>query len=146
MLEAITRRYYRIRALEDVQTSRRGDRPYVTGNFVLRGDRLELISTSARHSTLTADLAALAALAARSAHPANVVIDIYLAWVDAPADADQVSDALREALTPHPALTGRPKSHRDRVQRRGCSGAGVHLPAHATEDWPRSWSSATCTR
>ncbi len=105
MLEAITRRYYRIRALEDVQTSRRGDRPYVTGNFVLRGDRLELISTSARHSTLTADLAALAALAARSAHPANLVIDIYLAWVDVPTDADRVSDTLHEALTAHPALT-----------------------------------------
>ena len=40
MLEAMTRRYYRIRALENVEGVPRDGRPYVTGDFELGGDRL----------------------------------------------------------------------------------------------------------
>ncbi len=48
MLEAITRRYYRICALEQVRASRQDDRPYVTGIYELGGQRRELIDDDRR--------------------------------------------------------------------------------------------------
>ncbi|HEY4993679.1 MAG TPA: carboxyl transferase domain-containing protein [Nakamurella sp.] len=104
MLEAMTRRYYRTRTLEQVRAFRQDDRPYVTGTFELSGQRLELISTIADYDDLPSAFAALTALAGSANDPANVVIDIYLAWPDAPADGDHVSTALRAALEHQPAL------------------------------------------
>jgi acetyl/propionyl-CoA carboxylase alpha subunit/acetyl-CoA carboxylase carboxyltransferase component len=104
MLEAITRRYYRIRTLEEVRAFRQDDRPYVTGTFELSGQRLELIATIADYDDLPGASAALTALAEKANDPANVVIDIYLAWLDAPADGDEVSTALRAALEHQPPL------------------------------------------
>src|SRR5664279_3529342 len=77
MLEAMTRRYYRTRTLEQVRAFRQDDRPYVTGTFELSGQRLELISTIADYDDLPSAFAALTALAGSANDPANVVIDIY---------------------------------------------------------------------
>src|SRR5450755_841810 len=108
MLEAMTRRYYRVRELEHVTAFRQDDRPYVTGSFELSGDRLELISTVAGYDDLPAALVALNSLAEKAEQPANVVADLYLAWPEAPTDGDQLSTALHGALAHQPALaTGR---------------------------------------
>ncbi len=104
MLEAITRRYYRIRTLEQVRAFRQDDRPYVTGLFELNGERRELVASIADYDDLPGASAALSALAEKANDPANVVIDIYLAWPDAPADGDHVSTALKAALEHQPAL------------------------------------------
>ena len=106
MLEAMTRRYYRIRALEDVQAFTEDGRPYVTGNFELSGDRLELISTIADYDDLPGALVALNTKAEQAQQPGNVVTDLYLSWPDAPADGDLVSTALHAALVHQPALVG----------------------------------------
>ena len=138
MLEAMTRRYYRIRALEDVKAFTEDDRPYVTGNFELSGDRLELISTIADYDDLPGALLALNAKAGKAQQPGNVVTDIYLAWPDAPADGDLVSTALHGALVHQPALVGG-----RRITVTVCStgrqpGAAVHLPARPRAGWRRS--------
>ncbi len=106
MLEAMTRRYYRVRDLEDVKNFVKDDRPYVTGEFELSGLRLYLISTIAQFGDLEASLAALESEAAKAPDPSHLVTDIYLAWPDAPSDADEVSAALRQALEGHATLAG----------------------------------------
>jgi len=106
MLEAMTRRYYRVRELEDVRAYRQDGRPYVTGHFELSGSRLQLISTIADYDDLPAALVALNGLATKAEQPGNVVTDLYLGWPEAPADADQLSTALRAALGHQPALAG----------------------------------------
>ena len=44
LLEGLTRRYYKIRTLEDVESFVRDDRQFVTGSFDLNGQQLHLIS------------------------------------------------------------------------------------------------------
>ena len=85
-------------------------------------------------------------MAGKAQQPGNVVTDLYLSWPDAPADGDQVSTALHGALVHQPALAGG-----RRITVTVCSigeqpGAAVHLPALRRAGWPRSGSSAACTR
>ena len=104
MLEAMTRRYYRIRELQDIKAFRQDERSYVTGRFELNGQMLQLISTIAQHQDLAGALTALNSLAAGSSDPGNVVADVYLSWPDAPSDPDVVSAALQEAIATESAL------------------------------------------
>ncbi len=106
MLEAMTRRYYRVRALEDVKAFTEDGRSYVTGDFDLSGQHLYLISTNAQHDDLDAALQALDNKAATAPDPARVVTDIYLSWTDAPSDPDEVSASLREVLQQYSTLAG----------------------------------------
>ena len=74
LLEVLTRRYYKVRTLEDVQSFLREDRQFVTGSFDLSGQRLHLISTVTDFDRLPA--AAQAGVGAgrrRSPDPANLV-------------------------------------------------------------------------
>ncbi len=106
MLEAMTRRYYKVRALEAVRTFRQDGRPYVTGDYELSGQRLHLVATAAEHADLASALTAANAVAGQLADPANVVTDLYLSWPDAPADAERVSAELKDALEGYPVLAG----------------------------------------
>ena len=103
-LEAMVRRYYRIRELENVKAFRQDGRSYVTGQFRLSGDRLELISALADYDDLPGALVALNTMAEQADQPANVVTDLYLAWPEAPDDGDQLSTALHGALVHQSAL------------------------------------------
>ena len=93
----MTRRYYRIRALENVRAFREDDRPYVTGSFELGGDRLELISALTDYDDLPHALLHLNEMAGKAQQPGNVVTDLYLAWPDAPEDGDLVSSISRHS-------------------------------------------------
>jgi acetyl/propionyl-CoA carboxylase alpha subunit/acetyl-CoA carboxylase carboxyltransferase component len=104
MLEVLTRRYYKVRTLEEVHPFRLDGRQYVTGAYELGGKRLHLISTIGDSSELTAVLAGVAGLAAEVADPANVVADLYLSASDPAADADSVAAGLGKALTEVPVL------------------------------------------
>ena len=104
MLEAMTRRYYRIRTLEHVRAFKSDGRPYVTGSFELGGQRRELIATITDHDDLPGAVLAVNGLAEKADQPANVVTDIYLSWPAAPAGGDQLSAALHAALDHQPAL------------------------------------------
>ncbi|MFD6673696.1 carboxyl transferase domain-containing protein [Rhodococcus zopfii] len=102
LLEVITRRAYKIRTLEDVQSYTADGRQFVTGSFDLRGTRLYLISAEARFAELSAVLDSVEAAAKPLPSTENLVIDLYVAWNDAPADADAQAEALRTELLARP--------------------------------------------
>jgi len=106
MLEAMTRRYYKVRTLRNVRTFHEGGRPYVTGDFELSGQDLHLVATGADHGDLQAALTAANGIAGQLADPANVVTDLYLSWPDAPEDTEQVSAEVKGALESQAALAG----------------------------------------
>ncbi|MGV9715363.1 ATP-binding protein [Rhodococcus sp. GA1] len=105
LLEVIARRAYKIRTLEDVRSCTVGGHQFVTGNFDLRGTRLYLISAEAPQAEFASLLDAVEESAASVPDTKNLVIDLYLAWDDAPADADAQADALRAELAARP-VTG----------------------------------------
>ena len=102
MVELLTRRYYRIRALEDVRSLRRDGRQFVTAHYVHDGQRVELITTLTEFADLRPAAAALAALVPPA--PAVAVADLYVSWNEPPPDADamaaELSAALAAALLP----------------------------------------------
>ena len=104
MLEVLTRRYYKVRTLEDVRSFRLEGRQFVTGAYELRGKRLYLISTMGELSELRAVLDRVACLAAEVADQTNLVVDLYLSSSDPSADPDSVAATLRDMLTDVPAL------------------------------------------
>ena len=104
LLEVLTRRYYKVRTLEDVASFLREDRQFVTGSFDLAGQRLHLISTVTDVADLPAAAQAVAALAQEVPDPENLVVDLYVGWADAPTDTDQAAQALRDLLVDVPLL------------------------------------------
>jgi acetyl-CoA carboxylase carboxyltransferase component len=103
MLEVITRRYYKIRTLEDVRAFGLEGRQFVTGAFELGGSRLHLIAAMGALSELPACLLSVAGLAAAVADPSNLVVDLYLSG-DPSADPDSLSSMLADMLTDVPDL------------------------------------------
>ena len=103
MLEVLTRRYYKIRKLEDVRPFLLEGRQFVTGSYELGGKRLHLISATGALSELPACLVSVAGLAVAVADPADLVVDLYLSG-DPAADPDPVAATLAEALSNMPAL------------------------------------------
>ena len=106
LLEVLTRRLYKVRTLEDVESFLREGRQVVTGSFDLAGQRLHLISTVTDIEHLAAAARSVAGLAEDVADPANLVVDLYVAWTDAPADTDEASATLRGLLAEVPVLAG----------------------------------------
>jgi len=104
MLEVLTRRYYKVRALEDVRAFRLDARQFVTGSYELAGKQLNLVSTMGALSELPAVLLDVASLAATVADPANLVVDIYLSTSDPSPDLDLVAASLRDTLSAVPDL------------------------------------------
>jgi acetyl/propionyl-CoA carboxylase alpha subunit/acetyl-CoA carboxylase carboxyltransferase component len=104
MLEVLTRRYYKVRTLEDVRSFRLDGRQFVTGAYLLRGQQLHLISTMGDLSELPAVLASVALLAADVTDPTNLVVDLYLSSSDPSADPDAVASTLGAVLADVPVL------------------------------------------
>jgi acetyl/propionyl-CoA carboxylase alpha subunit/acetyl-CoA carboxylase carboxyltransferase component len=104
LLEALTRRYYKVRTLEDVRSFLREDRQFVTGSFDLRGQRLHLISAVTDFDGLPATARSASELAQEVEDPTNLVVDLYVAWQDAPADSDELSATLLGLLSDVPLI------------------------------------------
>ncbi|MBA3797531.1 MAG: ATP-grasp domain-containing protein [Geodermatophilaceae bacterium] len=98
LLEVLTRRYYKVRTLEDVRSFVDQDRQFVTGDFDLSGQRLHLISTVADFDGLPAAAEAVSTLAQEVADPSNLVVDLYVSWEEAADDTDEVAETLRGLL------------------------------------------------
>jgi acetyl/propionyl-CoA carboxylase alpha subunit/acetyl-CoA carboxylase carboxyltransferase component len=103
LLEVATRRYYEIRALEDVKTFEEASGQFVTGSYELAREQLQLVSTVTDRARLSATLRAVDEIAGPKSD--NLVVDIYLSWPDAPTDGDELSAALRDVLAAHPNAT-----------------------------------------
>ena len=109
ILEAMTRRYYKIRALTDVRAWQQDGRAMVTGQYHLAQRRYQLVTTTADRGVdgnLDEALrwAAENATATIAATTADVVTDVYLSWPDPPADPDVVAAELAAELDRHPDL------------------------------------------
>jgi acetyl-CoA carboxylase carboxyltransferase component len=121
MLEVLTRRYYKVRTLEDVRSFRLEGRQFVTGAYELSGKQLHLISTMGDLSELPAVLVGVAGLAAGVIDPTNLVVDLYLSSSDPSADPDSVAARLAEMLAEPVLLAGR------RVTVTVCGRDGAHV-------------------
>jgi acetyl/propionyl-CoA carboxylase alpha subunit/acetyl-CoA carboxylase carboxyltransferase component len=104
LLEVLTRRYYKVRTLEEVHSFVRDDRQFVTGNFDLQGRRLHLIAAVTDFDRLPATALAASTLAQGVADPANLVVDLYVSWEDAPGDTEKMAETLRVLLSDVPLL------------------------------------------
>ncbi len=104
LLEVLTRRYYKVRTLENVQSFLREDSQFVTGSFLLNAQRLHLISTVTDFDRLPAAAQAASTLAQEVEDPANLVVDLYVSWNAAPDDTDEVAATLRGLLADVPLL------------------------------------------
>jgi acetyl/propionyl-CoA carboxylase alpha subunit/acetyl-CoA carboxylase carboxyltransferase component len=105
-LEVLTRRYYKIRTLEEVRAFQRQGRQFVTGAYELGGKRLFLITTMGALAELPACLVSVTDQAVAVADPTNLVVDLYLSTKDALADQDSVAAQLGDTLTDVPVLLG----------------------------------------
>ena len=146
LLEVLTRRYYKVRTLEDVEAFLREDRQFVTGNFDLLGQRLHLISTVTDFAGLPATAQSASELAQEVPDPSNLVTDLYVSWPEAPQDSDEAAATLRELLARGTAGERRPSRDRHRVRPRRRPRAPGDLPALGDGVRRRTGSSATCTR
>jgi acetyl-CoA carboxylase carboxyltransferase component len=122
MLEVLTLRYYKIRALATVSAFLHAGRQFVTGAYELGGSRMHLIAGVGTLSELPACLVSVAELTATVADPPNLVVDLYLSSGDPSADPDQLALRLADALAEVPALAvGR------RVTVTVCQPTGEHV-------------------
>ena len=134
MLEVLTRRYYKIRALDHVRSFRLDGRSFVTADYPRPGRTVHVIVT---HGTLAGFGAAVAAAVAqaRDLPPGDTaVIDLYISGPEVPADPGPLStgwqDTLNRSGSP-PAVTRVAVSlfsDRPRRPRGGGAGGGLlHL-------------------
>jgi acetyl/propionyl-CoA carboxylase alpha subunit/acetyl-CoA carboxylase carboxyltransferase component len=97
LLELLTRRYSKIRPLEEVRSLRLDGRQFVTARYWLDGRRVQLIATLAEASELPAAASAVASLAS-DASASESVVDFYLHWSESPPDADIMAAELSAAV------------------------------------------------
>src|SRR5680860_1134953 len=105
LLEVLTRRYYKVRALENVRSFLRDERQFVTGDFDLQGQRLYLISAVTDFDGFAATAESVSSLAQAVVDQANLVVDLYALWDEAPDDTDEVAETLRDLLADVPLLS-----------------------------------------
>ena len=122
LLELLTRRYYKIRPLEDMRSSCLDGRQVVSAQYSLDGQRVQLITTLAEASELPAAARAVAALASDGAASESVV-DFYLHRREPPADADAMAAELGSAVN---GAQLPPTVSRVAVAVSSRGGAGVH--------------------
>ena len=103
LLEVVTRRLYKVRTLREVAVRMVDDRPVLTGHFALGGTELHLLALATDRAGLPAALDTATVLAAEVPNPANLVLDLFVAWPGAGAGA-AMSDELRGLVAAHPVL------------------------------------------
>ena len=104
----LTRRYYRRRSLENLRAFLLDGRTCVTGDYELNGQRLHLVAMMAKQRRPRRPRwPSVATLVTETADPSHVVVDLYLAWPDRPADADELAERLHEQLVGHRRAAGR---------------------------------------
>jgi len=123
MLEVLTRRYYKIYPLEQVESHVHDGRHLLTARYAADGRQLQLITALAEASELPAAATAAAALASE-APGSEAVVDFYLSWSKPPppntdAMAAELLATIEEAELPQSVA-------RVAVAVSGQAGADVH--------------------
>jgi len=104
LLEAITLRYYRIRALENFRSLERDGRCYVAAEYDLEGRRIHVFTTHTEYSRFSEAVESIFPLIAGVPADHDIFVDFY-AWNscrlgDADATAQEVRAALKQADFP----------------------------------------------
>jgi acetyl/propionyl-CoA carboxylase alpha subunit/acetyl-CoA carboxylase carboxyltransferase component len=97
ILEVLTRRFYRIRKLENIQTSEVMGNCYALAEYDHDGKRVHLISTDAPGSEIGSALQALHSTILRFPADHDVVVDVY-AWSQDPLGEPDEDAARLEAI------------------------------------------------
>jgi acetyl/propionyl-CoA carboxylase alpha subunit/acetyl-CoA carboxylase carboxyltransferase component len=109
MLEAMTRRYYRVSELTAVNHQKVDGTEFLTTSFEDRGRRHHVAATFADPEDLPDTIRALCAYAARGPDAEPVIADLYVRQADASEDPDETAarlhDLLARAKRLSPALT-----------------------------------------
>jgi acetyl/propionyl-CoA carboxylase alpha subunit/acetyl-CoA carboxylase carboxyltransferase component len=141
MLAVLIKRHYRDYALHDLTETRIGGRPFAVADYTTDDRPTHLVTTIGQVAELTPGSALVEAVSAALAGgpPAHEkVIDLYLAWPDAPESADEASAAIVERLA------GLAFAHEARrITVATCPGAGrgvgyfIFRPDRARSDQPQ---------
>ncbi len=102
MIDCLTRRYYRIRRLEDLRVVRSDDQPFVTAEYDHDNKRISLISTHAEYDSL-ADIGMLAIPIMRDIPLDNdIVLDFYVHREDPEVSEEDTLEFVRQAIDAMP--------------------------------------------
>ncbi|HEY7009304.1 MAG TPA: biotin carboxylase N-terminal domain-containing protein, partial [Jatrophihabitantaceae bacterium] len=105
LLEVLIRRHYREYDLRDLQSLQVDARPVTVADYVLDERPTHLVSTLGTFAELDPDSSLSRAISDHvAAHDATQqsVVDLYIAWPDAPADADDACATLLEKFAALP--------------------------------------------
>jgi acetyl/propionyl-CoA carboxylase alpha subunit/acetyl-CoA carboxylase carboxyltransferase component len=97
MLEAITRRYYRIRSLDNFRTLHHEGHCFASVEYDYEGKRIHVFATHAQYPELLSSLRSMNRLIADVAAEHEIVIDVY-AWRSNQANDQEASQDLQNTL------------------------------------------------
>src|SRR6266487_2416060 len=95
MLEVLTRRYYRIRLLEEVETTNVDGQAFATASYDFEGSRIHVITMFSDYGHLESALNALARFTTSVPSDHDVVADIYAWHQNALGDAEAMEEEIR---------------------------------------------------
>ncbi len=98
LLEAMTRRYYRVGRLEGVEHREDGGVRFATTSFEHGGRRYRVVAAFAATDELEPTLRALGDVAGTLGQDERLLADVYAWRTDSPADADALSERFVEVL------------------------------------------------
>jgi acetyl-CoA carboxylase carboxyltransferase component len=106
LLEAMARRYYRMRELSPFTEARAADLAFICSNYSEEGSEKRLAATFVELSELDAAVEGLASLAREATDGEGLVADLYAEYDGAPPPRSELADRLRGLLdgTLPPAL------------------------------------------
>jgi acetyl/propionyl-CoA carboxylase alpha subunit/acetyl-CoA carboxylase carboxyltransferase component len=99
LLEVLARRHYREYTLDDLRSRTVGGRPVVTARYTLDGRPTFLVSTIATLADLPRAARVIEAELDGAPAGHEGVVDLYLAWAQAPGAIEATSAQLREMLS-----------------------------------------------
>ncbi|MEJ2577911.1 MAG: carboxyl transferase domain-containing protein [Kineosporiaceae bacterium] len=99
LLEVLARRHYHEYTLHDLQSTTRDGRPLVTANYTLDDVPRHLVSTLASMDDLPAAATVIESALAGAPDGHHGVVDLYLAWEQAPASAEESLARLLEVFS-----------------------------------------------
>ncbi len=94
MLEVLTRRYYRIQLLRDVETTTFDGQEFATAVYDFEGARIQVVTLFTEHNTLENTIAALSRFISHLPSMHDVVADLYMWHPDPFGDIDAMGEEI----------------------------------------------------
>jgi len=98
MLEALTRRYYRIRRLEDFERSTVAGQPFVKAVYDYEGKRVVVVTTFALYADFSTAAAIMSRFVSRFPDENDIVVDFYTWRLEPLSEAEATQQEIRGVL------------------------------------------------